>query len=139
MTPEAVGFAMDELFAGGALDVFTMPVGMKKNRPGILLTCICEAEKSEEMAELIFRHTSTIGIRKNICSRYKLDRVVRTVETKFGPIRIKESSGYGVRRAKPEYDDIATAAKESGISFEDAVHKVLADYSKLRLHGIGNK
>lgn len=128
MTPEAVGFAIDELFAGGALDVFTIPAGMKKNRPGILLTCICEAEKSEEMAELIFRHTTTIGIRKNICSRYKLGRSVRTVETKFGPVRIKEASGYGVQRAKPEYDDVAEAARKNALSWSDAYQQIIKEY-----------
>lgn len=132
MTPEAVGFAIDELFAGGALDVFKTPVGMKKNRPGILLTCICPTEKSDEVANLIFLHTTTIGIRKNVCSRYKLDRSVRTVQTKFGPVRIKEAGGYGVHRVKPEYDDISAIAKVNGISFEDAVHQVLSDYSNLR-------
>ncbi|MCD8037707.1 MAG: nickel pincer cofactor biosynthesis protein LarC [Lachnospiraceae bacterium] len=120
MTPEAVGFAMDALFAAGALDVYTIPTGMKKNRPGVLLTCMCGQDKREEMLRLLFLHTTTLGVREYLCSRYVLNRTVETRQTKYGPVRVKRVSGWGVQREKPEYDDIARIAKENGISLADA-------------------
>ena len=74
MTPEAVGFAMEQLFAAGALDVYTTPIGMKKNRPGVLLTCMCREDDREAMLRTIFRHTSTLGVRVSVCDRYTLSR-----------------------------------------------------------------
>ena len=120
MTPEAVGFAMDTLLDAGALDVFTTPVGMKKNRPGVLLTCLCRLEQREEMVRLLFRHTTTLGVRETLCSRYTLDRTVETVETGCGAVRIKRASGWGVEREKAEYDDLARISREKGISLAEA-------------------
>ena len=120
MTPEAVGFAMDTLLDAGALDVFTTPIGMKKNRPGILLTCLCRPEQREEMVRLLFRHTTTLGVRETLCNRYTLDRTVETVETDCGAVRIKRASGWGVERKKAEYDDLARIAREKGISLAEA-------------------
>ncbi len=116
MTPEAVGFAQDMLFDAGALDVYTTPVGMKKSRPGVLLTCICRREKAEEIAAAIFRHTTTLGLRETVCRRYTLRREESVKETPYGPIRMKTAYGNGFSRTKPEYDDVAKAAKEHGVS-----------------------
>jgi S1-C subfamily serine protease len=74
MTPEAVGFAMQTLLDAGAPEVWTTPVGMKKNRPGILLTCLCRQKQRDEMVRLLFRHTSTIGVRESVCRRWVLRR-----------------------------------------------------------------
>lgn len=74
MTPEDVGFAMERLFDAGALDVWTTPIGMKKNRPGVLLTCMCREDDREAMLRTIFRHTSTLGVRVSVCDRYTLSR-----------------------------------------------------------------
>ena len=114
MTGEQMGFAMEQLMEQGALDAFTIPIGMKKSRPGILLTVLCRDGDKEKMVSLIFKHTTTLGIREKSCSRYTLQRKVETVETPYGPIRRKVSSGYGVRRSKFEYEDLAKAAKETG-------------------------
>ena len=127
MTPEAIGFAEQVLFENGALDVFTIPTQMKKSRPGILLTCLCPAEKAEEMALLILRHTTTRGVRKAIQERYTLDSETTTVQTEFGEIRMKVSSGYGLQKAKPEYDDVAKAASRHKISFQE-VWKAAMDH-----------
>lgn len=121
MTGERIGFCIDRLFEAGALEVFTTPVGMKKNRPGILLTCICSKDTKEKMIKLIFKHTSTIGIRENICSRYVLERSQKIVSTKYGDVRIKESKGYGVTKSKAEYDDLEKIALENNIDIEDIV------------------
>ena len=116
MTGEQVGFALDMLMEQGALDVFTIPIGMKKSRPGILLTVMCREADKEKMVQLLFTHTTTLGIREKFCSRYKLDRRIETVDTPYGLIRRKISAGYGVKRCKYEYEDIAAAAKEKGLS-----------------------
>lgn len=119
MTGEEIGFAVDVLLENGAKDVFTTPVFMKKNRPGILLTCLCTEQESRKFAELIFKYTSTIGVRKRISERYVLDRITKCQDTKYGPIRMKISEGYGVRKQKPEYDDIERAAKQNHLSLID--------------------
>lgn len=125
MTPEAVGFAMEELFKAGALDVYTMPVNMKKNRPGILFNCICEPEQREEMIHLMFLHTTTLGIRETVCDRYTLERTIDIQNTPYGDVHIKRASGWGVLRSKPEYEDIAKIAREKGISFLQATEQII--------------
>ena len=119
MTGEAIGFAVSRLFDAGALDVFTTPIGMKKNRPGILLTCICRENQRNEMLGLIFKHTTTIGVREYITNRYTLDRTMETAHTQFGDVRVKRSSGWGVSRIKAEYDDMEKIARENNISISD--------------------
>ncbi len=116
MTAEAVGFATERLLEAGALDVYTVPIGMKKNRPGILLGCLCRPEQREELLRLLFLHTTTLGIRETVCSRYVLERAQEQIQTPYGPVRRKTAWGWGVRREKPEYDDLARIAREQGIS-----------------------
>ena len=120
MSGEAVGFAMETLLGAGALDVYTTPIGMKKSRPGIMLTCMCRAEQRDEMLRLLFRHTTTLGVREYSCARYTLHRSLRTVETAFGPVRVKTAEGWGVKREKAEYEDLARIAREQGISLREA-------------------
>ena len=124
MTPEALGFAQERLWEAGALDVCTVAVGMKKNRPGVMLTCMCKEGDREQMLSLLFAHTTTLGVRERLCNRYTLTRSQRTVETKFGPVRVKESTGWGVVREKPEYDDVSRIAREQGMTL-DQVKKLL--------------
>ena len=114
MTGEEIGFAMEQLLAAGALDVYTTAIGMKKNRPATMLTVLCRNEQKEEMVRLIFRHTTTLGIREAEFSRYTLQRHFETVETTYGPVRRKVVSGYGVSRSKAEYEDLAKIAREQG-------------------------
>lgn len=119
MTGEAVSFAMDRLFDGGAREVYTVPIGMKKSRPGTLIRVMCSEDDRDKMIELLFKHTTTIGIRETVTHRYVLEREMQTKKTPYGDVRCKVSSGYGVTRSKPEYDDLAKIAKEQGISIED--------------------
>lgn len=119
MTGEEIGFATNMLLKHGALEVFTTPVYMKKNRPGILLTCICRNKDKQKFVSLIFKHTSTIGIREHISNRYVLDRQEVTLKTNYGEIRGKKSSGYGVTKTKPEYDDLHKIAEKNDISISD--------------------
>ena len=121
MTGEAIGFALEQLLGSGALDAFTVPVGMKKSRPGVLITVLCREEKKEAMVHLLLKHTTTLGVREFPCRRYALSRTMEVVNTPFGPVRKKVSSGYGVRREKLEYDDLAKIAKEQHISLAEAL------------------
>lgn len=124
MTPEAVGFAMEQLFASGALDVYTTPIGMKKNRPGVLLTCMCREDDREAMLRTIFRHTSTLGIRVSVCDRYTLSRRQYAVQTPDGEIRVKESSGWGVLRHKAEFEDLARIARQTDKSIAEVLDTI---------------
>ncbi len=118
-TGEAIGFAMERLLDAGALDVYWTSVGMKKNRPGILLTCMCRPLDREKMVELLFRHTTTLGVRESAFRRYTLSRESKTIQTPDGDIRVKVSTGYGVTREKPEFDDLAKIARETGKSLSE--------------------
>ncbi|MCA6072358.1 MAG: nickel pincer cofactor biosynthesis protein LarC [Endomicrobium sp.] len=121
MTGEAIGFAVDLLLQEDALDVFITPIQVKKNRPAILLTCMCNEDKSNFFAELILQHTTTFGVRKFICDRYALKRNTTTQETVYGKIRIKTGEGYNIKKSKPEYDDVAKAANLNNISFDEVI------------------
>ena len=105
---EAVAFAVEELFSAGALDVFTTPAGMKKNRPAVLLTCLCGEAEKEAVLRALFLHTSTLGVREFPCVRHVLERETRTVETSCGPVRFKRSAGWGCdeRKKRPASESI---------------------------------
>ena len=122
MTSEELAFAAEQLMAAGAKDVQIMPIVMKKGRPAHLLTVMCsdEAEEKDRFARLLFRLTTTIGIREVISERWILDRSAGTADTPYGPVRYKKVSGYGTERVKAEYDDLARIASESGISIAEA-------------------
>ena len=114
MTPEHIGFAMERLLEAGALDVYTQPIGMKKCRPGTMLTVLCHQEQRERLVQVLFANTTTLGIRESEHRRYILHRESETVETPYGPVEIKTASGYGVERSKPEYEDLARLARQTG-------------------------
>jgi len=125
MTGEQIGFATERIFDAGAFEVFTVPVMMKKSRPGHLIKILCDEAHREMILETIFKHTTTIGVREVLCSRYILDRKITEVPTKYGNIRRKEVSGYGTKRAKYEYEDLAKIAREQNLSI-DEIKKDLA-------------
>lgn len=126
MTGEAIGFATEALLEGGALDVFVTPVQMKKNRPGQMLTALCRPDQADAMAGLMLRHTTTFGVRKTACQRYTLDRTVSVVDTPFGPIRVKTGTGYGTVKSKPEYEDVANAARKHAVSIAEVISTIIA-------------
>ena len=116
MTGERIGLALERLFEAGALDVFTTPIGMKKNRPAILLTCLCRPQQRDTMLHEIFKHTTTIGVRETLCNRYVLDRTETVQHTQYGDVRVKQIRGYGVERSKPEFDDLARLTQKHGVA-----------------------
>lgn len=126
---EEIGFAINELFASGALEVYTTPIQMKKSRPGTLVTCMCKAEDKENMLKVMFKNLSTIGIREYTCQRYSLDRELTTVQSSLGEVRIKKSSGYGTKKEKMEYDDLEKIAKENDLSIKE-VKKIIEEEIK---------
>lgn len=116
MLPEELAYAMERLFDAGALDVYTVPIGMKKSRTGIMLSVLCRQEQRSEMAQLIFRHTTTIGIREYVCNRMILKRKEEVRKTEYGPVRVKKTYGYGVEKEKLEYEDLKEIANRTGKS-----------------------
>lgn len=120
MTPEAVGFAMEQLLQDGALDVYTTPIGMKKCRPGVLLTVLCRPEDRERLAQQLLRHTTTLGVRMAQLERRTLRRETRTVHTPDGDVRVKTAIGSGIAREKAEYDDLAQLARKKGCTLSEA-------------------
>lgn len=124
MSAEAVAFACEQLLKNGALDVWTTPAVMKKGRPAVILGVLCENEIKEKILRLIFRHTSTIGVREYETKRYTLERESRVVKTPYGEVEIKTSSGYGCEKSKFEYDDIARIADENGLSITQVIEEI---------------
>ena len=124
VTAEDLGYAQEALLAAGALDVFTASVGMKKGRPGTLLCCLCDYSRREEFARLMLMHTPTLGVRIYAPERMKLHRSVETVETEFGAVHIKRGSGFGIEKSKPEYDDLARIARETGLTIAEVRRRI---------------
>lgn len=127
MTGEALGLATEILMAAGALDVFTIPIQMKKSRPGILLSCICKPEEKDKFTGLFFLHTSTRGVRYQTYSRAKLESTFEMRPTAYGDIRIKKSSGYGIEKEKAEFEDLKSVILKNhcSLSFEELNRKIL--------------
>ncbi|MDE7325824.1 MAG: LarC family nickel insertion protein, partial [Lachnospiraceae bacterium] len=100
------------------------------SRPGILIHVMCHEKKREHIIQTIFKYTTSIGIRESRLHRYVLERRMETVETAYGPVRCKVSSGYGVERKKCEYEDLSRIAKETGLSLEKVNTDILNDISR---------
>ena len=124
MTGEDLSYCMEQLFSAGARDVFTTPAGMKKGRAGTLLTVICSPEDRDRMLDVLFRETTTLGVRETVCGRHILRRTEETAETSFGPVRVKYSEGFGVKRRKAEYEDLARIARETGLPMAEIRERV---------------
>ena len=120
MNPQIFGVLMEKLYAAGALEVFYSAVQMKKNRPGTLMTIVAKPEQREAMTEIVFRESTTIGIRHQELLRECLDREMVTVTTTLGPVRFKVARRDGrVLNAQPEFEDLAKLSNERGIPIKD--------------------
>ncbi len=125
-TGEVLGYAMERLFAAGALDVWFTPVQMKKNRPGVVLSALARPERADALAAVILRETPTLGVRVRPVARVVADRREREVETPWGRVRVKEKWLDGRKvAASPEYEDCARIAREQGIPLQDVYAAVL--------------
>ena len=113
LSPQAIGYIYEILFQAGALDVFTQAVGMKKSRPGILLTVICPPSQIDACERVIFQETTTLGIRQQLQQRRILEREIQQVETAYGNVRVKIGrQGNKIINVQPEYEDCAQLAKQ---------------------------
>ena len=119
ISAERIGFAIEQLFEAGAVEAYTIPVTMKKSRPGVVLSVMCRESVKEKVLTALFTHTTTLGVRQNISKRYGLNRHIETIQTKYGEVRVKCSQGYGVIRKKIEYEDLAKIARETGKSIQE--------------------
>jgi uncharacterized protein (DUF111 family) len=115
MNPQIFGPVMDQLLAAGALDVFYTAIQMKKNRPGTLVSIVAPPETRERLTALLFRETTTIGVRYTEMDRECLDRETVIVQTPLGPVRVKVARRGGERvNATPEFDDCVRVATATG-------------------------
>ncbi len=131
-TPQAIAYTFDSLFAAGALDVFSQPVTMKKSRLGVLLTVICTPEKLSACEEVIFRETTTLGIRRSIQQRAILEREIHQVETEYGTVRLKVGKmGEKIVNVQPEYEDCATLARQENMPLMEVQKMVLQSWYKV--------
>jgi pyridinium-3,5-bisthiocarboxylic acid mononucleotide nickel chelatase len=124
LNPQAVGYLYDALFAAGALDVFTQSIGMKKSRPGILITVICHPENIHRTQEILFRETTTLGIRTSTQQRSTLAREIQTVETEYGKVRVKiawegQATNKRTSNVQPEYEDCAELARKHNLPWRE--------------------
>ena len=121
---EDAGFVLELLIQEGALDAYTTAAGMKKSRPGLILTCLCRPEDADRMEDLMLLHTTTLGVRRIDCRRKKLNRRVEEIDTPWGTVRRKISegmtaSGIPIWREKAEYEDLARISRETGMSLQE--------------------
>ena len=130
MTPETISYATNLLRDAGALDVYTTPINMKKDRPGILLTVLCNVTEESRFSRLLLTHTATRGIRIQPCYRRTLDAQFRKISTVYGEITIKISTGYGITKCKPEYEDVAAAARQCKVPFQTVYAAAVAAFHK---------
>ena len=118
-SPELLGYAMERLFEAGALDVYFTPIQMKKNRPGTLLGVIAPPERAGQLASLVLSETTTLGVRMHRATRLIAERRRVTVETPFGPVRVKQKLLGNRTIGAPEYEDCARLAREHGVPLAD--------------------
>ncbi|GBU26389.1 hypothetical protein R83H12_03085 [Fibrobacteria bacterium R8-3-H12] len=126
ITPEALAFAQQLLLDNGALDVYTTPIIMKKGRAGFSFACMCKLSDRDNMLQLIFKHTTTLGVREYSSNRHTLQRE----QTEFGSARIKTSQGFGIKKSKLEYEDVAALAKKHDLSIAETQSHI--KYEKLK-------
>lgn len=124
MTAEEIGFALECCFKAGAVEAFTIPINMKKSRPGTLIRVICKEELKKTLIQTIFKYTSTAGIRETKVERSVLERSITEVDTPYGKLRRKDYSGYGISRSKYEYDDLSRIAAEHHISIAQLLKNI---------------
>ncbi len=129
LSPQVLAYAMERLLAEGALDVFSVPVQMKKSRPGALLTVIARSEDANRLTKIIFSETSTLGVRRREEARQILSRRWETVNTTWGPVRIKIANMNGtVSNYAPEYEDCRTLAEAQHVPLRMVMQEAIQQY-----------
>ncbi|WAL61694.1 nickel pincer cofactor biosynthesis protein LarC [Thermocoleostomius sinensis] len=138
LNPQAIGYVFEALFAAGALDVFTQAIGMKKSRLGVLLTVVCHPQQTDACETVLFRETSTLGIRRSQQQRAILPRQFETVETPYGKVRIKitQRGANPIINGQPEYEDCATLARECRVPWQEVYRLALCQWYHCQTHQI---
>ena len=134
LNPQVVAYTLEQLLTAGALDAFTQSITMKKSRSGILLTVICEPALADTCKTIIFRETTTLGIRERTQSRSILQRDIETVATEYGTVRIKIARDLGepqILNIQPEYEDCAVLARQHNVTWREVSQKAIAAYQYL--------
>jgi len=132
LSPQVLAYAMERLLAEGALDVFSIPVQMKKSRPGALLTVLAKMEDANRLTKLIFAETTTLGVRRREEQRQTLLRRWETVNTRWGPVRIKIANMNGsVSNYAPEYEDCRALAETNRIPLKQVIQEAVQAYASL--------
>jgi len=127
MNPELYGYLLERLFAEGALDAHLAPVIMKKNRPGVVVSVLCRPGDTTRLRDLLFAETTTLGVRTQCVARHCLSRTSESVETPYGPVRVKVARwGEDSLKAAPEYEDCRAAAQAHGVPLRDVYGAALA-------------
>jgi len=121
MNPQIYGYALERLLAAGALDVTLTPVQMKKNRPGTLLSVLARPEQGERLTQLVFEETTSLGVRRQTVERVSVGRALETVETPYGPVRVKMARWPGGTRCMPEYEDCREAAQKHHVPLAEVM------------------
>jgi uncharacterized protein (TIGR00299 family) protein len=130
MTGEQLGYATGVLLDAGALDVFLVPIQMKKSRPGTLLIVLCQPEKADYYSSLLLEHTTTFGVRKTECSRTILEREFQSVETGRGSVKFKTGVLGSIRKSKPEYEDLAKIAHRANLPIAEVAQDAMIAFEK---------
>lgn len=124
VSPEVIGYCFDRLFAAGALDVYTVPIHMKKNRPGVLLSVIAPAEACDAIESILFQETGTFGVRRHTARRSKLNRELIAIATQWGDVKAKKGWREGLTIVTPEYEDCVRVARENGVTLREVFDAV---------------
>jgi uncharacterized protein (TIGR00299 family) protein len=130
LSPQVLAYAMERLLAEGALDVFSVPVQMKKSRPGALLTVLAKMEDANRLTKLIFAETTTLGVRRRDEQRQTLSRRWETVDTTWGPVRIKIAGMNGsISNYAPEYEDCRALAEAHHVPLKQVMEEAVRTYA----------
>src|ERR1700726_3456203 len=131
MNPQIYGYFQEKALAAGALEVFTTPVQMKKNRPGTLLTVLCKPADAQTLMSLVFAETTTFGVRTHTAQRRVLPRESVKLNTKFGEVRVKLSRVNGrILHVAPEYEDCRKLAEEKNVPLQRVINEALRNYEQ---------
>jgi pyridinium-3,5-bisthiocarboxylic acid mononucleotide nickel chelatase len=134
MNPQIFGYLLEKALAEGALDVFGVPVQMKKSRPGTLVTILCKSEDEQKFQEMLFAETTTLGVRSHLVERQALPREFLKVQTKYGEVRIKvarnQGQDRGVRHASPEFDDCRKLAEEKNVPLHEVMEQAMLRFEE---------
>ncbi|MGB7439411.1 MAG: nickel pincer cofactor biosynthesis protein LarC [Candidatus Acidiferrum sp.] len=131
MNPQIFGYLLERALNAGALDVFATPVHMKKNRPGTLVTILCNPEDEHKFQQMLFAETTTLGVRSHLVERYALPREFVSVSTPFGDVRMKVSRAGGrVQHASPEFDDCRKLAEEKKVPLHEVMEQAMLRFQE---------